>query len=556
MISIYSLRTGIYYDGYYYATTHTNDLIRINGNDRGVYNVIGHIGDMNNMDEVLSGMALDYTTGTVYGVTISGKLVTVNLNTAELKEVAALDHKVFTIAVDAKGNLYGAGSENSYTDGAMYTIDKKTAACTELCKLPCKVFTGDVYFGYEVQYNAQLAYDFSTNRLYLNSGSCTKQLRSYDGMYMIQLDQEKPVPVKLGGVALQLRGTPVQGKAFLGLMTFIPKEDVKLPVHKVNGLIMKKDFGRVLVGDTMELGIDVRPSNAENTTLTWDSSDKSVATVDNNGKITGVAAGTTTITATSNESKDVTATCEITVVEKAGKESVAYAAVNGQNAMYKFNPALPAKTAEKIGSVEGKITGVTYGKDCLYVMVSNGAANKLHSYNLTTNKLEYITDVEAFFELNGIAYDEENNLLYGVGGFYVFQYDLSKAKTSNGFLRYSGFVMDSDATTMNSVAVVGKDVYCVGTNMSATATVMVKFDMTLNHRTVLTRNLDLTTMAGKTEMAYDSAIDKLYITDVTDSLYTMNVPADENAEIVLEPVDKMGDNLVFSGLAIKAASAE
>lgn len=556
MISIYSLRTGIYYDGYYYATTHTNNLIRIDGKDRGVYSIIGNIGSTDNMDKVLSGMALDYTTGTVYGVTISGKLVTVDLNTAEIKEVAELDQKVFTIAVDKNGTLYGAGSKDSNSNGFLYTIDKKTGACTKMMDLPCKVFTGDVYLGYEVQYNPQLAYDFGTNRLYLNSGSCTKLLRYYDGMYMIQLGKENPAPVKLGGVALQLRGTPVQGKAFLGLMTFIPKEDVKLPVHEVNGLIMAKNFGRVCVGESTKLDISVRPSNAADTSLTWKSDNEAVATVDKEGNVTGVSAGTATITAMSNQHNEVTATCQITVVEKPTTESVAYSAVVGQNAMYKFNPALPAQTAEKIGSVEGKITGVTYGKDCLYVMVANGGANKLHSYDLTTNTLKYITDVEAFFELNGIAYDEKNNLLYGVGGFYVFQYDLSKAETSNGFLRYSGFVMDSDATTMNSVAVVDEEIYCVGTNMSATATVMVKFDMSLNHRTVITRDLGLTTMAGKSEMAYDSSINKFYISDVTDSLYTMDVPTDEGAEIKFTPVDKLGGNLVFSGLAIKAASAE
>ena len=549
MISIYSLRTGIYYDGYYYATTHTNNLIRIDGKDRGVYNVIGHIDEA----KTLTGMALDYTTGTVYGVTIDGKLVTVDLNTAELSEIGATDKKVYTIAVDKNGVLYGAGSENSYSKGTMYTIDKKTAACTEFCKLPCVVYTGPVYYG-EVQYNPQMAYDFGSNRLYLNSGSCTKQIRGYDGMYMIQLGQETPSPVDLGGVAVQLRGPIHQGKAYLGLMTFIPETN-ELPVHEVNGLIMKKDFGRVVVGESTKLGIDVRPSNAKDTSLDWKSSEDGVATVDEQGNVTGVSAGTTTITATSKENNAITATCKITVVEKQDAKSVAYAAVTGENAMYKFNPAMPAQTAEKIGSVEGKITGVTYGKDCLYVMVFNGT-NKLYSYDFTTNALKYLADVDAFFELSGIAYDEQNELLYGVGGFYLFQYDMKKLASSNGILRYSNYVMDADNATLNSVAVVNGDVYYTGTNMSATATIFAKYDRYFNERTLITSDLGLGTMAGKTEMAYDSTAGKLYITDVTDSLYTMDVPTGESETVVLEPVDKLGNGLHFSGLAIGAIAAQ
>lgn len=59
--------------------------------------------------------------------------------------------------------------------------------------------------------------------------------------------------------------------------------------------------GDILIGETLELTGTVSPAKASQT-LTWTSSDNQIATVDNNGKVTGVAAGEVTITATSVKS--------------------------------------------------------------------------------------------------------------------------------------------------------------------------------------------------------------------------------------------------------------
>ena len=65
------------------------------------------------------------------------------------------------------------------------------------------------------------------------------------------------------------------------------------------------------VGETMTLNATVSPDNTSDKTVTWSSSDVSVATVDANGKVTAVSLGNTTITATSGS---VSATCAVTVV--------------------------------------------------------------------------------------------------------------------------------------------------------------------------------------------------------------------------------------------------
>ena len=66
----------------------------------------------------------------------------------------------------------------------------------------------------------------------------------------------------------------------------------------------------LVTGKSGNLTATVAPPDADDTTVTWTSSDENVATVDNTGKVTAIASGTATITATIG---DKTATCQVTV---------------------------------------------------------------------------------------------------------------------------------------------------------------------------------------------------------------------------------------------------
>ena len=86
----------------------------------------------------------------------------------------------------------------------------------------------------------------------------------------------------------------------------------------VTGINLDKTEASMTVGgETLTLTATVAPANATNKTVTWTSSDESVATVAD-GVVTAVAAGTATITATATNgtadtSDDFSATCEVTV---------------------------------------------------------------------------------------------------------------------------------------------------------------------------------------------------------------------------------------------------
>ena len=60
---------------------------------------------------------------------------------------------------------------------------------------------------------------------------------------------------------------------------------------------------------------DVAGKQPTNTTLTWVSNNPSVATVDQNGKVTSVTSGTAIITATATDGSNVSGSCKVTVTE-------------------------------------------------------------------------------------------------------------------------------------------------------------------------------------------------------------------------------------------------
>ena len=69
----------------------------------------------------------------------------------------------------------------------------------------------------------------------------------------------------------------------------------------------------LFTGNTLQLQAEVLPMTLDNKTVTWSSSDETIATVDETGLVTAVGAGTATITAASNKTPAVTGTATITV---------------------------------------------------------------------------------------------------------------------------------------------------------------------------------------------------------------------------------------------------
>lgn len=80
----------------------------------------------------------------------------------------------------------------------------------------------------------------------------------------------------------------------------------------------------IVVGSTTELSAKVKPSNATNQNVTWSSSDMSVATVDENGKVTGVSNGSAVITAEAADGSGVKGELELAVTGTGSVKGTVY----------------------------------------------------------------------------------------------------------------------------------------------------------------------------------------------------------------------------------------
>lgn len=91
-------------------------------------------------------------------------------------------------------------------------------------------------------------------------------------------------------------------------------------IQLVESVELNKTTATIEVGATDQLTATVKPDDATNKAVTWSSSDTSVATVDENGKVKGLKAGEATIIATATNATEDTAddkvaTCVVTVAQ-------------------------------------------------------------------------------------------------------------------------------------------------------------------------------------------------------------------------------------------------
>ena len=119
------------------------------------------------------------------------------------------------------------------------------------------------------------------------------------------VDETGKVTAKGAGVTFIIARTKAGGMSYV-------KVTVKEPVK---GLILNFTEKTIYVRDTFELKVSLTPSEASNQQVEWKSSNTNVATVSENGIVTGVASGTAIITCTTKEG-GFTASCFVVVRER------------------------------------------------------------------------------------------------------------------------------------------------------------------------------------------------------------------------------------------------
>ena len=122
------------------------------------------------------------------------------------------------------------------------------------------------------------------------------------------VDQEGNVTAVAAGTAVIIVSTEDGGKTATCTVTVNAK-----PAVLVTGIEIAGPGSSTTVGGTLQLSAVVTPENATNKAVTWSSSNTSIATIDQNGKLTGVSTGTVYITAAAKDGSGISRTVAITV---------------------------------------------------------------------------------------------------------------------------------------------------------------------------------------------------------------------------------------------------
>ena len=237
-----------------------------------------------------SGIVFDGSTGTVYGsVTLQEDLTIGEGETLTIGNGASLDTNGKTITVESGGKLEGTPTGSG-------TVKIAPTITTE--SLP----------------DGEVGTAYSQTLVATGSETITWSLASGSTMP--------------AGLTLNSDGTITGTPTTAGTSTFTVTAEnsygsdnkelsitISAPASvSVTGVSLNKDSLNLYVGGNETLTATVEPANATNQNVTWKSSNTSVATVDANGNITAVGAGTAQITVTTADGS-FTAACAVTVEE-------------------------------------------------------------------------------------------------------------------------------------------------------------------------------------------------------------------------------------------------
>ena len=174
---------------------------------------------------------------------------------------------------------------------------------------------------------------------------------------------------------------------------------------KVTGVSLNASSASINVGATKSLTATISPSNATNKSVTWTSSNTSVATVSSSGVVTGKAAGTATITVKTADG-GYTATCKVTVANptvkvtgisvsptsasiNVGATKSLTATISPSNATNKSVTWTSSSTSVATVSSTGVVTGKAAGTANITAKTSDGGYTAICKVTVTNNSNPY-----------------------------------------------------------------------------------------------------------------------------------------------------------------------
>ncbi len=435
-----------YYDGLVYGygydpndwEVESNTFVAINPEDFSIVSAVD-----SGSDHFVYDMAYDYTTATMYALAGYGEttpdLYMVNMENGRLIMVADLEGSYKSLAIDKDGTAYVTDSADAYEDpetweyvfpnSKLYTLNLATGETT---------LVGDT--GMKNNMFSTMAFDFDTGNLYWNT--------------VYRMDFFSPLEAKLcvvdvqTGLATALGTIGTNGSQITGLYC-IADEYPEEPETTLSNVTLAERQKLLTVGESATLEAwTVHP--ACGAVLTWTSSDETVATVDENGQVTAVAAGIATVTVTATLGDIVVSdSCKVCVFA----EDASFLAFSDSDMAWgtvgRMNPNLTTTgIAGDAVSSAAYVGDAIYGYDGnnqLFVITDESTMERtvIGGTGLDFDKPEgvVVDGMTLKFEIRGMSYDKANERLLVLGA----QYQVTE--WGNNEIVGGGVLYEADLTT-------------------------------------------------------------------------------------------------------------
>ncbi len=237
------------------------------------------------------------------------------------------------------------------------------------------------------------------------------------------------------------------------------------PAVAVTGVSMSPTAVTVAANNTSQLTATVAPANATNKNVSWSSSNTSVATVNSNGLVSGIAAGTATITVTTQDgNKTATSAITVNVIAVSGVSvsptSASIFATQTQQLTASILPSNASNTGvtwssnnTAVATVNstGLVTGVSQGTATITATTVNGGKTATsvftvkgqEAYNGTPASLPGIIQAENYdLGGQGVAYNDADTANQG-GAYRTNEgVDISTISGTSGFT--TGWAADGE----------------------------------------------------------------------------------------------------------------